>query len=238
MTIPNCVILIQARMSSARLPGKVLAPMHGRPMLAWLVESLSRCGLPLALATSIEPSDDPLASFCAESSLPCIRGPLDDVAARFALAVEQLGCDAFVRISADSPLLDPRLVDRAVALFRETKPDLVTNVFPRSYPKGQSVEVLSAMAFGRACGLMSTHSHREHITSLFYERSDEFRLENFSSGEDWGKLQTSVDTPEDFALAERLLAGLDRPHWEYGWRDLALRMWALRHATEGKKAAC
>ncbi|MEM1400479.1 MAG: NTP transferase domain-containing protein, partial [Pseudomonadota bacterium] len=125
-------VIIQARMTSSRLPGKVLTSVAGRPLLSYLVESMEHCrnAGPIVVASSVEPTDDPIADYCDENGIECFRGPLDDVMARFLLAVEALNANQFVRVCGDSPLLDHRLIDRAISLFWRHKPDLVTNLFP------------------------------------------------------------------------------------------------------------
>ena len=121
-------------MSSRRLPGKVLRPLAGQPTLQYLLERLARCEQVdrVIVATSTESSDDPVAAFCESAGTLVHRGPLEHVAARFGETVERFGLDAFVRVTADSPLLDQRLVDRGVALYRDGEFDVVTNVFPRA----------------------------------------------------------------------------------------------------------
>src|SRR5947207_1002273 len=111
--------IIQARMTSSRLPGKVLQSMHGRPMLQYLLDRLARAqGVSdIVVATSIDRSDDPIERFCSAAGVACVRGPLLDVAARFHEVLETWPLDAFVRVSADSPLLDQRIVDAAVRLY-------------------------------------------------------------------------------------------------------------------------
>src|SRR4051812_43874007 len=110
--------VIQARLSSERLPGKALRRMAGRPMLEYVVESLAHARLidEIVLATSIDTADDALATFAAERGIVCVRGDLDDVAGRLLGTARTLGADAFVRVNGDSPLLDPRLVDRGIDL--------------------------------------------------------------------------------------------------------------------------
>lgn len=195
-------------------------------MLSLLMSSLKRCRAidDLVLATSAEPPDAPLVAFAKQMQIPCICGPLNDVAARFFDAAKQCQADAFVRICGDSPLLDHRLVDQAVALYRKTSPSLVTNVLPRSFPRGCSVEVLNTSKFATVREHMSSEDHREHITSYYYDHPQSFHIEQFSAENFWGDFQMSVDTAEDFLRVERLLERLDRPHWEYGWLDLATRM--------------
>ena len=214
--------VVQARMDSSRLPGKVLRLMLGRPMLAHLLDGLTRCTRldGVVLATSVEPSDDPLEAFAREYGVPVHRGPLDHVAQRVHDAAAAHGAGALVRVCADSPLLSPALVDEAVALFREHRPDLASNVLTRTFPKGQSVEVLARRTLAEALPRLADDAEREHVTRHFYANADAYRIAEFRSGHDWGRIQLSVDTAEDFSRAEALLAAMDRPHWEYGCAEL------------------
>lgn len=214
--------IIQARMSSSRFPGKVLHRVAGKPMLQYLLERLGRCASldTVVVATSREESDTPVARFCEERGVPCHRGPLADVAGRFLGVMDRFGFDAFVRVTGDSPLLDPRIVDRAVGLFREAGADAVTNVLERSFPKGQSVEVFRSDVFRRGYGRMREARHFEHVTLFFYENARDYRIVNFSSGQDLGRVQLSVDTPEDMARFEAIVLRMDRPHCDYGWREI------------------
>src|SRR5688500_16406077 len=113
--------IVQARMSSSRLPGKVLREEGGKQLLGYLLERVGRCSClgGVVVATSTEAADDPVARYCAEQGVPCCRGPLEDVAGRFVRVLERYPEEAFVRLTADSPLLDPALVERAAALFEE-----------------------------------------------------------------------------------------------------------------------
>ena len=213
------VVVVQARFNSARLPGKVLRPLRGRPMVAHLLDNLSHCQEidGVILATSDQPSDDPIAAFAASARVVCHRGPLDDVATRVWSAARQSGADALVRVSGDSPLLDPALVDQAVRLFRTDTADLVSNVVTRSFPKGQSVEVMSCAALGRAIDRMTTPAEREHVTPYFYAHPDEFVITAFRAEMPRPDLQLSVDDADDFAHCEAILDALGQPAWQAGW---------------------
>lgn len=208
-------------MTSRRLPGKVTAPLRGRPMLLYLVERLTRTGHEATICTSTDGSDEPVAELCARESIPCFRGSLDDVAGRMLAAARDTAAEAFVRLSGDSPLLDPALVDRAVSRMRESRPDIATNVWPvRSFPKGQSVEVVRTDAFARACAVMTEADDREHVTPWMYRNARNFRIEGFTADEDRSAVQLSIDTADDFARIEAILGRMTGPHWTYGWRDL------------------
>ena len=213
--------IIQARLGSTRLPGKALRQVLGKPMLCYLVESVARCSEidEMIVATSDHPSDDALEELCRANGWPCRRGPLDDVALRFLQTAKGAGFDAFVRLAGDSPLLDRRLVERAVRLYKQEGPDLATNVLKRTFPKGQSVEVVKTETFAAAYPLMTSDEEREHVTLRFYRRAEEYRLVNFESGHDYGGIQLSVDTAEDMDRFARIAACLERPHWEYTYQD-------------------
>jgi spore coat polysaccharide biosynthesis protein SpsF len=217
------VALVQARYSSQRLPGKVLRCMVGRPMLDWLLESLAHAeGLQgIRLATSTESSDDAVADYAAGAGEICHRGPLDDVARRLLDAAQAASADALVRISGDSPLMDPIVVSQAVRLFREGNADIVSNVRPRSFPKGQSVEIIATPALRRAVSAMDNAYDREHVTPYLYAHPDEFPLRSFQAERPQPDLQLSVDDESDFRRAEAILSQLDRPHWSVGWEMMA-----------------
>ena len=208
-------VIVQARMTSSRFPGKVLHPVGGRPLLSFLTESLSHCrnAGPIVIACSAEASDDPIADYCEISGLRCHRGPLHDVMARFLTAAEALGAAQFVRVCGDSPLLDHRLIDRAIALFWRHAPDLVTNLHPRTFPAGQSVEVVSLGAFRAAVADATAPEDREHVTRFFYRRAERFEIVNFTAERDWSAHRMAVDEPGDLARFTTQLGSLPGPHW-------------------------
>lgn len=199
--------VIQARFSSQRLPGKVLKPLCGKPLLAHLVDRLQRSAVldVIAVATSTEPSDDAVAAFCAGAGIVCERGPLDDVLGRIHKAARALALDGIVRVGGDSPLLDPALVRQAVKLFRRGGLDLVTNIQVRSFPKGQSVEIIAASALDQLAAKAKARVEREHVTSYVYAHPSLFRIRNLVARVSRPTLQLSVETAEDLARIEELL---------------------------------
>ena len=207
--------IIQARMTSRRLPGKVLADVQGRPMMQYLLERVERCTEleGVVVATSTDPSDDPIESFCAERGVDCFRGSLENVAARFYQAAQRHGLDAFVRLCGDSPLLDPTLIDQAVATYRSGGADLVSTVVARSFPPGQSVEVVSMSVFGEAIGRMNRSDHLEHVTSYFYTHAGEYSIKAIRGDHDGSDVDFAIDTLRDLERFRALVAAMDRPHW-------------------------
>lgn len=212
-------IILQTRMSSSRLPGKVLMPVSGRPMLWYLVASLRNSPHPLVVATSDLASDDPIAAFCEANSVAVYRGPLDDVAGRLLATAKAHGMEAFARVCGDSPLIDYRIIDQAINLYKEGGYDLVTNVHKRTFPKGQSVEVVRTSVMEKVVRLMTTPAEREHVTKFFYASPEQFCIHNFESGLEGGGYNFCVDTEEDMSRIKRVFKRMERPHWEYTWRE-------------------
>lgn len=220
-------------MGSRRLPEKVVRDLGGRPLLAHLLDGLRHTELTDAViaTTSSERSDDRVAELCRAEEVECFRGPLDDVNLRMLEAAEQYDLQTVVRISGDSPLLDQRLVDRAVALFREGGHDLVTNVFPRSFPRGQSVEVFDVAVLRRVRAGSSSPEELEHVTAPIYQHPEWYRIVNFSHVPNLEHINMSVDTAEDAARVDRLLRSLSRPRWSYPLDELVERWLELDAST-------
>jgi spore coat polysaccharide biosynthesis protein SpsF len=216
-------VIIQARMGSKRCPGKVLRPILGKPLIQYLLESLTHCQriADIAVATTCEPSDDAIAQFCRKLDVDCHRGSTNHVASRFAHVLHKKSWDGFVRLSADSPLLDHRLVDQAVDLFAQSGCDIVTNVFPRTYPHGQSVELVRADAFARGLAEMTSAADQEHVTPIFYRRCASYSIVNFRASQQLNHVRLVVDTHADLLHITSIVSLLNRAHWHYDAYELA-----------------
>ncbi|MFH1287794.1 MAG: NTP transferase domain-containing protein [bacterium] len=214
--------IVQARISSQRLPGKVLCKLNGKPLLGYVLERLERCCSvdKIIVATSTDERDAPIVDFCKECGCLCFRGSLEDVASRLKEVLNRYQFDGFVRISGDSPLLDQRLVDQAIKIFQQCNFEIVTNVFKRTYPKGQSVEVLDSKTFIRGYELMRNLQDLEHSTPFFYRNCKDFKIFNFSSNNDYSGIQLSVDTTEDLKVIASIIKCMDKPHWQYDLEDI------------------
>lgn len=223
MTQSSIGAIVQARMSASRLPGKVLHPIAGKPMLLYLLERLQRCDAldAIVVATSTQDSDDAVQLFCNEQHINCVRGPLEDVSGRFAGVLEMFSFEGFVRVNGDSPLLDPYLIERGVELFLSMEADIATNVRPRTFPRGQSVEVIRSATFLEAYPRMVQEGRTEHITEHFYAHPDEYVIHNFRADPPWKDVRLVVDTPEDLMVVEGMVNRMDQPHWTYHLDDLA-----------------
>jgi len=196
--------------------------VSGKPILGFMIESLGQCREPfeLVIATSVEPEDDAIAAYCDTEGVACVRGDLNDVAGRYGMVLAQYPADAFVRLCGDSPFLDHRLVDRAIALFRQDEQDIVTNVHPRSFPAGQSIEVIGADSFRDALGRMTDADDREHVTPYFYRHAGRYTIVNFAAQRNLSGVRLTVDSENDFANFVSTVMRMTKPHWSYSYEDV------------------
>lgn len=207
--VNSVAIFLQARMSSTRLPGKVLMPLAGEPALARQIERVLRSNCPqLVLLTSEEPSDDPLEQLASDLGVACFRGSLPDVLGRYAGALERYPCEHIVRLTGDCPLADWTVIDRVVAHHLHGGFDYSTNTLVRRDPQGLDVEVVKADCL-RAAAMQSQDPYeREHVMPHFYRQPERFRLGSVESPVDRSALRWTLDYPQDYqfiaAVYERL----------------------------------
>lgn len=227
---PYTVAIIQARMSSSRLPGKVLLDIAGKPMLASVVHRTQRASLvhQVVVATTSDESDNLIVEFCSLNAIPFYRGSMHDVLDRYYQAARQFHAQVVVRITADCPLIDPQLIDEIVYKFlqgieitgsfgddeipRLTRSayDFAANRLPppwgRTYPIGLDIEVCSMHALEIAWREASEKHQREHVMPFFYEHPERFRILHLDYHTDYGNLRWTVDTPEDLEMIQRIFA--------------------------------
>lgn len=214
--------LIQARMGSTRLPGKVLADLVGQPMIARVVYRVrqARSIDELVVVTSHQSTDDLLVSFCSSQGIACFRGSENDVLDRFYQAALPLQPDAVVRITADCPLIDPKVIDQVVSSFHTQRVDYASNTLRPTYPDGLDTEVFSWAALETAWREAKKTSEREHVTP-YIRNSGKFTLLNVESGLDSAMAQErwTVDEPVDLEFVRAIYCALShRP--EFDWRDV------------------
>ena len=215
------VAVIQARMGSTRLPGKVLRPLGPRSTLSWVLRAAaeSEAFATIVVATTTEPDDDAIADAVAADPVDAqvVRGPVDDVLARYCMAVDEHPDDTVVRLTADCPLLDPSVIAAAVAAFEADDVDYLSTIDPRTLPRGLDVEVLSANAL-READRDATGTDRVHVTPFVREHPDRFRSASLTFEPPADDLRVTLDTAEDAALLDAVVAELgDRPP---PWRDV------------------
>lgn len=202
--------VLQARMSSTRLPGKVMRPLLGEPMLGRQIERIRRAQRvdSLVVATSTDPADDVIAEYVAGLGLPVIRGPLDDVLARFIQVIDELEPDVVVRLTADCPLTSPRVIDAVIEQFLSADADYCSNTLEPTYPDGLDVEVVRPSALRAVAAVSADVAEHEHVTLGVYRRPEQFVLSSVTSERDLSQLRWTVDTPEDFAFVEQVYDAL------------------------------
>jgi spore coat polysaccharide biosynthesis protein SpsF len=216
-------LIVQARMTSTRLPGKVLKEVLGRPLLDYQVERLRRVRLQdgLIIATTVNTTDEPLVAFCEERKIPYYRGSEDDVLARYLEAAETFDVANIVRITSDCPLIDPEIVDRVIGTFFNNREntDYVANTLERTFPRGLDCEIFSSDLLREIDKLATDSSEREHVTSYIYKHLEKYRLMNVAGEEDLSRYRWTVDTAEDFELIRRILTELYPVKPEFSTRD-------------------
>ena len=196
------VAIIQARMGSTRLPGKVMAPIQGRPMLRRVIERTRAAATldEVIVATTTQPADDAIVDFCAQLAVGCFRGSEEDVLDRYYRAACRHNADVVVRITSDCPLIDPSIVDKIVRAFFSADFDYVSNTLIRTYPRGLDTEVMTFTALEQAYRMSSKSYQRSHVTPYIYENPKQFRILSVTADENYGDFRWTIDTPEDLSF--------------------------------------
>jgi spore coat polysaccharide biosynthesis protein SpsF len=235
----RAVAVIQARLGSTRLPGKALADLAGRPILAHVAERAAAIpGIAsVVLATTVSPADDALEAFARRAGLDCVRGSEADVLDRFCLAARETKAEAVVRVTADCPLLDPEVSGRVLAEYVGRRPgvDYVSNVHPPTYPDGLDTEVVSVEALEAAARETQLPSDREHVTAHIWRRPERFRLANVTHGEDLSAHRWTVDTEADLTFVRAVFETLGPAAARAGMAEV-LRLLAARPALRALNA--
>ena len=237
---PKIAAVIQGRMSSSRLPGKILANIAGQPMLQRVFMRTSRSASvsQTIFATTTDASDDPVAEYCDFSGIPCTRGNLFDVLDRYYQTAKQAKADVVVRITADCPVIDPALIDDVVNTLLEDEYDFVCNRLPppwsRTYPIGLDVEACTFKVLAKAWKEAKEPQHREHAMPYFYEgvklsaisrqRSEgvsprDFRIALLNHTTDFGDYRWTVDTPEDLEFMRQIYSHFDGRD-DFTWKEV------------------
>jgi spore coat polysaccharide biosynthesis protein SpsF len=206
----NTLAILQARMSSTRLPGKVLKLILNKPMLMRQIERIQRSSLidELIVATSVEKSDDILADICIRNGIKVFRGSLDDVLDRFYQAAKLFNATNIVRLTGDCPLAEPSLIDYIIKSHIDTCADYTSNTIHPTYPDGLDVEVFSYSALKVAWGESNLKSQREHVTPYLYSHPEIFKLNSIEHDHNLSSLRWTVDSQADFDFVEEVYSKL------------------------------
>jgi spore coat polysaccharide biosynthesis protein SpsF len=217
-------IIVLCRYSSSRLPGKILKEINHKPVLEYILERLNSVtkATTIVVATSDQPSDDPIADYCESVNVNCYRGSLENVSQRFLDCSDHFQMDYAVRVNGDNLFTDPKLVDQGIELAILKSADFVTNVKDRTFPTGMSVEVVKTNFYRDQISEFSDDTFREHVTLYFYEHPEKGLIEYFYNKEfNPGKgFKLAIDSMEDFNFATQIFNRMERPHTEYDWKEI------------------
>lgn len=205
----NNLAILQARMASTRLPGKVLLEINGIPSIKFQIDRIRNSKIDdLVVATSTDSSDDILVAYLNTINVEVRRGPLEDVATRFYQILDEYDPECFLRLTADCPFVMPDLIDQMLEFFQRENLDYLSNTMPPTFPDGLDVEVVKTSAFMSLISSHLTDREREHVTLGFNSGNHEFSRDNFGSNSDLSYLRWTVDYPEDLEYLREIASFL------------------------------
>lgn len=218
------VAIIQARMGSTRLPGKIMKLLCGKSVLEHVIQRVSAAGDidEIVVATTTAPGDDPLVVLCDTLKIPVFRGSEDDVLLRYREAAQWAEADTVIRITSDCPLIDPEVISGMLACFKTGEYDFVTNSGPapelRTFPRGLDTEIFSFEWLDRAETLAEKAYEREHVTPYLYAHCG--RIRHFLCSRDYSEHRWTLDTPEDYELIRRIYDEMCRSNRIFTMKDV------------------
>ena len=218
----NTWVIIQARTSSRRLPGKVMEDIEGAPLISHVIKRVkeSMYGGRICMATSKESGDDVLAGLGRDEGIEVFRGDIDDVLSRYYFAAKGLSAGNIIRITGDCPLIDPEIINRVADSFFEDKADYTSNVHPPTFPDGLDVEVFTSRALERAYHEADKKYQREHVTPYLWENRSVFKTTNVFNDDDMGDLRWIVDERSDLEFTREIYARLYKPGKVFHMEDI------------------
>ncbi len=212
--------IIQARMGSTRLPGKVLMEIEGIPILEHIVNRLSAVEQigQIIVATSVEPADDPVARWCDQKQIAVIRGSEENVLDRFRQASEQFPADIYIRATGDNPMIDVGLISSMLKFFDEN--DLTYTCY-KNYPLGSGVEIFTSKALEETIKCATESFEKEHVTPYMYQKMEGRKVEYYTSSIDESDIRMTVDTEKDLLFAKTMYARLFNKNPFFGISDIS-----------------
>jgi spore coat polysaccharide biosynthesis protein SpsF len=213
---------IQARMSSSRLPGKVLAPLQGLPLIVYMAKraALARQLSAVVVVTSTDSSDDPLVAALMSAQVAVFRGDLNDVLLRYVQAAQAHPADVIVRLTGDCPLIDPGVIDAVLQARQAAGADYASNIDPASYPDGLDVECFTQATLDRAHVHAALPSEREHVTLWMRSPASQLHRVNHCAPLDASALRLTVDYADDLQAVQRLTSAVEASGRTFDWYDL------------------
>ncbi len=216
------VAIIQARLGSSRLPGKVFCDIGGQPMLARVYERVAKCQNvdQVVIATTTHQNDRLIVDFCEQNQWPCFAGSQEDVLNRYVNAARQFQADRIVRITSDCPLIDAGIVDQVVQqMDLDSTAEYAANFFPRRwYPRGLDAEIVARDTLEHVDRVATLPSHREHVTLYIYRNPEHFRMAAVCCRQDYSQFRWTVDTQDDLILVRKIYQYFENQ--DFAWMDV------------------
>ena len=216
------LVVLQARMSSTRLPGKVMTQINGHPMIYWEISRISKAKLvnKIVVAISDQSSDDILADYLDSIHQKYIRGSLDNVLSRYVKAEEIYNPSAIIRLTADCPLVMPELIDQYLEIFHKEDFEYLSNTIELSYPDGLDIEIIAPGIFKKLLEFSLSKEEKEHVTLGIYSRKDKFRTYNVSNKTNISQFRWTVDTSDDLAFVKSIYAHFESKEINFNFEDV------------------
>jgi len=218
------VVIMQARMGSTRLPGKLLKEVLDKPLLLYQIERLRRVTLAneIVVATTTNTLDQTVIDFCHSRQIPVFQGSENDVLDRYFQAAKYFKAEVIIRVSGDCPLIDPQVVDKVIEFYLKNYPCLqyVSNTLERTYPRGMDVEVFSFRALEKAASIATRPEEREHVTPYIFQHPELFALGNVVHYPNESHHRWTVDTIEDFQLIKEILENIYPKNPNFSMHDI------------------
>ncbi|SET07614.1 spore coat polysaccharide biosynthesis protein SpsF [Oceanobacillus limi] len=218
------VAIIQARMGSTRLPGKIMKKVLNKPLFEYQIERVKRSKLidEIVVATTTKKSEQPIINLCEHLSIPYFRGSEDDVLSRYYEAARKYQADVIVRLTSDCPIIDPVIIDKVVNAFltNKEKYDYASNTLKRTYPRGMDTEVFPIDVLEKAHNEANFKSEREHVTPYIYNNPLEFNLLSVENSNNASKYRWTVDTKEDLLLISRIISTLYKRNDKFNLKEI------------------
>jgi spore coat polysaccharide biosynthesis protein SpsF len=206
------VAIIQARMNSSRLPGKVMLTACEKPLLLHQIERMkdSKTIDKIVIATSVKKEDDVIKDFCEENNIMCIRGSENDLLSRYKMAADETQADVVVRLTSDTPLLEYNVIDKVVNVYTKNKYDFVSNCYPlpRTYPDGMNIEVFSKKILDEMYFNAKKPSEREHVTFYVLAQPKKFNIFRVDNIKDVSDYRFNLDYELDYELIREVFNNL------------------------------
>ena len=219
----NKVAIIQARLGSTRLPGKVFKTLSGRPMLWHVVDRLSHSKMLniIIIATTTQPEDDLLEGFCSSNNILCYRGSSNDVLSRYYETAKIYSAEIVIRITSDCPVIDPFIIDDMLRQFiNEDNLDYKSNSIFRTFPRGLDTEIFRFATLEKTFNEAKLDYEHEHVTPYIYNNPEIFTIKNYVNETDLSSYRWTVDTAEDFRLIEEIYNSLYQKDKMFLFKDI------------------